>query len=57
MEGMDRIEKLFIAKELFHRELGKISFEEKIKMLVRLQKVTNDIKSIAGKEERRVWKI
>ena len=43
MKGMDKIEELFKAKELFHRELAKISFEEKIKMLVRLQEIANVI--------------
>ena len=54
---MDKIEKLFRSKKLFHEELAKISFEEKIKMVVRLQGITNSIKSIVGKRKKRVWKI
>ena len=34
---------LFRKKELFHKELVKIPFEEKIKMLISLQKIVNSI--------------
>ena len=34
---------LFRKKELFHKELAKISFEEKIKTLISLQKIVNNI--------------
>lgn len=35
----EEIEKLFKAKDLFHRELSKISFDKKIKILIQLQKI------------------
>ena len=34
---------LFKKKELFHKELAKIPFEEKIKILISLQKIVNTI--------------
>ena len=37
---------LFEKKELFHKELAKIPFEEKIKILVRLQKIANSIQAL-----------
>ncbi len=42
----DRIiirKELFKKKELFHKELSKIPFEEKIKMLISLLKIVNSI--------------
>ncbi len=36
---MKKIEDLFKVKELFHKEQAKLPFEEKIKILVRLQKI------------------
>ncbi len=54
----EEIQKLFKAKEHFHRERGKLPIEEKIKILVELQKMAIDIPT-ASKEKRfkRVWKI
>ena len=52
-----KIEKLFQAKNLFHKEMAKLSFEEKIEILVKLQKIANDIRSANGKKQRKVWKI
>ena len=34
---------LFKKKELFHKELAKIPFKEKIKILISLQKIVNTI--------------
>ncbi len=53
----DDIEKLFLAKRIFHKERGKLPFEKKIEILVELQKLANNIKSISGKKPGRVWKI
>ena len=50
------IEDLFRAKDSFHKELAKIPFDEKIKMLVRLQKVANSIPT-SSRKKRRIWKI
>lgn len=54
----EEIQKLFKAKEQFHRERGKRPIEEKIKILVELQKMAIDIPT-ASKEKRfkRVWEI
>lgn len=54
----EEIRKLFKAKEQFHRERGKLPIEEKIKILVELQKMAIDIPT-ASKEKRfkRVWEI
>jgi len=45
---------LFKKKEEFHREQAKLPFEEKIKILVQLQEIANNIqksvKSLRGKD-------
>lgn len=42
---------LFKRKEIFHKELAKIPFEEKIKMLIYLQKIVNNIQKFSkGKQ-------
>jgi hypothetical protein len=43
---------LFEEKELFHKQLAKIPFEQKIRMLVRLQEVADSIK-----KRQRAWRI
>jgi len=48
-------EKLFKAKDLFHRELSKISFDKKIKILIQLQKIANGVRP-SLKRNQRVWK-
>jgi hypothetical protein len=50
------IKDLFKAKELFHKKLAKIPFEEKIKILVRLQEIANNIQT-SSKKKQRIWKI
>ena len=54
----EEIQKLFKAKEQFHRERANLPIEEKIKILVELQKMAIDIPT-ASKEKRfkRVWQI
>ena len=47
-----RIEKIFEAKRGFHRELAKISFEEKIKILFRLQEIADNIKGSSRKTQK-----
>lgn len=44
---------LFRAKELFHKELAGLSFEEKIKILVNLQKLVSNL----GQGSKIVWQI
>lgn len=43
---------LFEKKDLFHKQLAKISFEQKIRMLVRLQEIADSIK-----KKQRAWRI
>jgi len=43
---------LFEEKELFHKQRAKLPFEQKIRMLVRLQEIADGIK-----KKRRAWKI
>lgn len=52
-----KIEDIFRTKELFHRKLAKIPFEQKIEILVKLQKLANDIKIATGRKKEKVWKI
>lgn len=51
-----KIETLFREKELFHNELAKLPFEEKIKRLVRLQKIAQTIRPSPQKKQM-IWKI
>lgn len=55
-QSRTKIENLFKEKELFHKELAKLSFEEKIKILVRLQKIAQAIQP-SSKKKQMVWKI
>ena len=45
-------EELFDKKEAFHKQLAKIPFEQKIRMLVRLQEISDNIQ-----RKQRAWKI
>ena len=46
---------LFERKEQFHQEQAKLPFEEKIKILINLQKIASGIK---GKSDNKmIWKI
>lgn len=47
-----RIEKIFEAKRIIHRELAKISFEEKIEILFRLQEIADNIKGSSRKTQK-----
>lgn len=51
------IENIFKTKELFHKKQAKITFEEKIRILTRLQKIANDISALKGHKKRMVWKV
>lgn len=54
----DEIQKIFKAKEHFHKDRAKLPIEEKIKILVELQKLAIDIPT-TSKENRfkMVWNI
>ncbi|HOV21093.1 MAG TPA: hypothetical protein P5150_06025 [Candidatus Ratteibacteria bacterium] len=56
-EEKKKIKELFKAKKLFHKEMAKIPFEEKIKIVVRLQNIVNELKTNKGRRKKRVWKI
>ena len=51
-----KIDDLFKAKEEFHKKLARLPFEEKIRILVKLQKIANNIKS-SSRKKHNVWKI
>ena len=49
---------IFKAKKRFHKEQAKLPIEEKIKILVELQKIVLKTKKQDSKDEsRRVWEI
>jgi hypothetical protein len=53
-----KMEDIFREKRLFHKERARLPFEEKIKILVQLQQLANDIpRNFKSKEFRRVWEI
>jgi len=49
-----KIKKLFRAKEEFHKKLARLPFEEKIAIVVRLQRVSSDIKT---SQKKKIWKV
>ena len=53
----EKVNELFQAKRLYHKEMAELSFEEKIEILVKLQVIANDIRLSSDMKTRRVWKI
>jgi hypothetical protein len=54
----DLTKKIFSAKENLHRELAMLPIEEKIRILVELQKIALTIRPAKGPNDpRMVWKI
>ena len=49
-------DELFRRKEKFHKEQALLPFEEKIKILVQLQKLANSIKK-SSRTKKFIWKI
>ena len=49
-------DELFRRKEKFHKEQALLPFEEKIKILVQLQKLANSVKK-SSRTKRFIWKI
>lgn len=47
---------LFEKKELFHKQLAQLPFEQKIRMLVRLQEIADSIRT-SHKKKQRAWNI
>lgn len=55
---VDEIQKIFRAKEEFHKDRAKLPIEEKIKILVELQKLAIAIPTTSKENRfRMVWKI
>ena len=56
-----RIESILKAKERFHKDRANLSFEEKIKMVVKLQQIASEISKISKKKVKKasfpVWKL
>ena len=50
------IKKIFHAKKEFHKENANMTFEKKIAILVKLQKIASEMKQKRGKKTK-VWKI
>ncbi|MGH9461157.1 MAG: hypothetical protein ACRD1X_08055 [Vicinamibacteria bacterium] len=50
-------EHLFRAKDARRRRLGGLPIEEKIRILVEMQKLSNDIREKTGRKPLRVWVI
>lgn len=54
------METIFKAKDRFHKEQAKLPFEEKIKILVKLQQIANDVSALKKRVDKLslpVWKI
>jgi len=51
------IKDLFNAKESLHRKLAKLPFEEKIKRIIKLQEIINNIRPSNGRRKKEIWKI
>jgi hypothetical protein len=52
----DLVQKIFEQKEKLHRDLARMPIEEKIKILIELQKMSLTIRPRQGKNDRRiVW--
>jgi hypothetical protein len=43
IKKMEKIKDIFEAKEQFHKDRAKLPFEEKIKILVQLQQIAEDV--------------
>ena len=56
-EFSSMMDALFRAKEERRRELARLPIEEKIRIIVELQKMANGILAATGRAQRRVWEI
>ena len=52
-----KIRKIIKAKKRFHQKRAKMSFEMKIKELVKLQMLANEIKSDTARERGYIWQL
>ena len=56
--GWDEIQKIFKAKEQFHKDRARLPIEEKIKILVELQKLAIDIPTKSNENRfKMVWNL
>jgi len=54
----DPVDRVFESKKEYHRNAAKLPIEEKVRILVELQKITVNVRGKdAAKETRRVWQI
>ena len=51
------VKRLVRAKEKRRRALAELPIEEKIRIVVDLQKIANDIRAATGRRKRRVWEL
>jgi hypothetical protein len=58
MRGNKKITRksLFQKKERFHKQLARLPFEEKIRILIRLQKIADSVLRLPP-NKRKAWKI
>ena len=54
---MNKVRKIFKTKKAFHKKRAKMTFESKIKQLVKLQKLANDIRTATKRVKKRIWEI
>ncbi|MBN2620152.1 hypothetical protein JXB22_03595 [candidate division WOR-3 bacterium] len=50
-------DRIFADKASFHSNQAKLTYPEKIRILVELQKIANEIKAQTGRKPGFVWKI
>lgn len=48
---------IFKATQRFHRERARMPFGKKIRQLIKLQRLANEIKSNTGREKGYIWQI
>jgi len=51
------VKKLFLAKQQRRRKLARLPIEEKMRILIALQRMENDIRATLGRSRRRPWNI
>ena len=54
----ETVERIFESKRQFHRQQAQLPIEEKIRILVELQKIALNIRKTAGQgDQRRIWEL
>jgi hypothetical protein len=57
MNAQDIAEDIFRRKQASRRQAAQLPIEEKLRILVRLQKQANEIRRAAGRPEMFVWRL